>query len=129
MALPLQIPPVGVPMLDPRGFVTQPWRNFFENLVSRSGGIVGEKQDADPTLTALAGLNSGAGFVTQTGADAFTKRTLTGAAGQISVADGDGVAGNPTLSLANTAVTPGTFTVITSLTVDAKGRITGISGS
>lgn len=127
MALPLQIPPVGVPFLDPRGFVTQPWRNFFENLVSRSGGIIGEKQDADPTLTALAGLNSGAGLVTQTGADAFTKRTLTGTAGQVAVANGDGAAGNPTLSLVDTTVTPGTYAPPASITVDAKGRITAIS--
>lgn len=129
MALPLQIPPVGVPLLDPRGFVTQPWRNFFENLVSRSGGIAGEKQDADATLTALAGLSSGAGLVTQTGADAFTKRTLTGTAGQVTVTNGDGAAANPTIALADTAATPGTYTIITSLTVDAKGRITAISGS
>jgi len=114
-------------MLDPRGFVTQPWRNFFAALVSRAGGIVGEKQDYDATLEALAGLSSGAGLVTQTGADAFTKRTLTGTAGQVTVTNGDGVSGNPTLSLADTAVTPGIYAPPASITVDAKGRVTAIS--
>jgi hypothetical protein len=55
-------------------------------------------QPLDATLTALAAYNTN-GLMTQTSADTFTGRTITGTADQIDVANGSGVAGNPTLSL------------------------------
>lgn len=58
------------------------------------------KQDGDATLTALAAYNTN-GLMTQTAANTFTGRTLTGTANEITIADGDGVAGNPTVSLAS----------------------------
>lgn len=64
----------------------------------------------DATLNALAAYNTN-GLLTQTAADTFAGRTLTGTAAQITVTDGDGVAGNPTLSLPADVLIPTVLTV------------------
>lgn len=63
--------------------------------------IAAELVTLDGAIAALAGLDSTAGLLAQTGEDTFAKRTLTGPAAGISVSNGSGAAGNPTLSLAN----------------------------
>jgi hypothetical protein len=54
-------------------------------------------QAFDADLTALAGLSS-TGIIARTGAGTAASRTLTGTANKITVTNGDGVSGNPTLT-------------------------------
>jgi hypothetical protein len=64
-----------------------------------SGLIIGtDIQAYDATLDALAAFNTN-GLLTQTAANTFTGRTLTGTASRISVSNGNGVSGNPTINI------------------------------
>jgi hypothetical protein len=80
--------------------------NYTVGATSAIQTQLNAKQTLDATLTALAAYNT-AGLITQTAADTFTGRTLTGTADQIVVTNGSGVAGNPTLALAFTPVEQG----------------------
>lgn len=84
-------------------------------------GGPGAFQAKNDDLGAIAGLTS-TGLVARTAAGAAAARSIAGTAGRVSVANGDGVAGNPTIDLAASGVVAGTFT---KLTVDAFGRATG----
>lgn len=59
--------------------------------------------DTDSTLSALAAYNTN-GFLTQTTADTFTGRTITGTANKITVTNGDGVSGNPTITIPDSPI-------------------------
>lgn len=86
-----------------------------------------ELQPYDATLVAWAAYNTN-GLVTQTDADTFTGRTIAGTANEITVTNGSGVAGNPTLSLPASLVLTGKTIAggaFTPASVAAAGAVTG----
>jgi hypothetical protein len=82
--------------------------------------VRGFAQPVNANLTSLSGVATN-GFLVQTSSGNYTTRTVTGTAGRITVTNGDGVSGSPTLDLNTTGVTAGRHTAVT---VDAYGRAT-----
>lgn len=72
-------------------------------------------QPLDATLTALAAYNTN-GLLTQTSADTFTGRTITGTANRISLTNGNGVSGNPTIDIDSAYVGQATITTLGTIT-------------
>jgi hypothetical protein len=99
---------------------------YIKGVTSAIQTQLGNKQASDATLTALAAYNTN-GLLTQTAADTFTGRTVTGTSNEISVSNGDGVSGNPTLSLPATIDLGGKTSLeipnSAAPTVDADGEI------
>ncbi|MBN3005585.1 hypothetical protein JW897_17775 [Chromobacterium alkanivorans] len=77
-------------------------------------------QPISPSLTAIANINT-VGLYASTGTGTVAARKLTGGTG-ISVSNGDGVSGNPTISLGAGVVIPGVYAKVT---VDTYGRTVG----
>jgi hypothetical protein len=81
-----------------------------------------EAQPYDAGLAAIAAL-SATGLAARPGAGAFALRSIAGTANQISVANGGGVLGDPTISLPAAMTAPGSLTVTTSLTVNGNAAL------
>lgn len=89
-----------------------------------------EKQPVDATLTALAAFNSN-GILVQTAADTFVSRSIASGTG-ITVSNGDGVSGNPSIAISASGVTASTYgsaSQVPSFAVNAQGQITSASNT
>ncbi|CAB5219853.1 hypothetical protein UFOVP237_13 [uncultured Caudovirales phage] len=93
-----------------------------------SGYGITDAQPLSNNLTGLAGLGTTGLIVNQTGGSYVTRSIAAGAG--LTVTDGNGTYGNPTISMPNqSGVTPGNYgssTAIPVITVDQQGRITAI---
>ena len=86
---------------------TQAWSTITTTPTTLAGYGITDAQGLDSDLTALAGLST-TGLVARTGAGTAVTRAITGTANQVTVTNGDGVAGNPTLALPQDIATTST---------------------
>ena len=75
-----------------------------------STGTISVNAQAD--INALASFNTATGIAVRTAANTWALRSVAGTANQISVSNGDGVAGSPTIGIATNPVLPGTGSVV-----------------
>lgn len=95
-------------------------------LATRIAGVV---QRTYPDLTQILAIPGGTGMVAHTGSGATSARTVTAGDSLLSVANGDGVAGNPTVSVTTPSgtgtslvTTTGAQTLGDCVTIDANGN-------
>lgn len=85
--------------------------------VSNGDGVSGNPTMALANDLAALEAMSGTGIVARTASETYAQRTITGTANQITATNGDGVSGNPTLSLPSSITAPGSIAVTTTLGV------------
>lgn len=82
-----------------------------------------EKQPLDAELTAIAGLSAN-GLITRTSSTTAAARTITGTTNVITVTNGDGVSGNPTLTVGSLVARTDT---VQTFTAAQRGAITTLT--
>ena len=101
--------------------ITPAFSSITNTPTTFSGYGITDVQPINSNLTAVANLTQN-GIVVKTAGTTATIVTVTGSAGRVTVANGDGTTGNPTIDLAASGVGAGTYK---SVTVDSYGRVTG----
>lgn len=112
---------IGVNIRDAAGNLWQPPPAIEARTERMPSTLWGRILEVPANVKALVGV-SGTGLFVITGAGTGALRAITGSAGRIAVAAGDGVAGPPTIDLALLA-DAGTGAALVKITRDGYGRI------
>lgn len=108
----------GLAAVSTTGFVKRTGPGTFTAAALVAGDVPdlsATYQPLDSDLTAVAGL-SATGLVARTGTGAMSARTITGTSNRLSVTNGDGVSGNPTLDISSGYVGQATITTLGTIT-------------
>ncbi len=105
------LPPKYLSVLDVNNKMHNAWYSYFFDLTTAGGTY----QPLDGDLTAISGIAS-TGVAVRTAANTWTTRTITGTANKVDVTDGDGVSGNPTLTISATYVGQASITTLGTIT-------------
>lgn len=119
--------------INPQGQITAasntnisiPFANITSKPTTLAGYGIVDAQPLNVNLDALSQLGTN-GIVTKTGSGAISTLSVLGGTG-ISVTNGNGLGGNITVAIANTAVSPGIYgsaATVPVITVDQQGRLT-----
>lgn len=106
--------------------VTQRTTMRFDSglTVNDVGGITAIGVDA--TLLALANFNTN-GILVQTASDTFTGRTIAGTVDRVTVSNGNGVSGNPTIDIAPTYIGQSSITTVGTISTGTwNGTVIGM---
>lgn len=121
---------------DPAWITSLAWSKIATTPTTLSGYGITDAQALDADLTAIAALTGTSGFLKKTAENTWSLDTNTYLTGNQSISlSGDATGSGTTaitVTLANTGVaadTYGSATAIPVITVDAKGRITGVTTS
>jgi hypothetical protein len=104
-----------------------PFSGITGKPTTLAGYGITDAQPLSNNLTGLAGLGTSGLIVNQTGG-AYVSRSIVAGNG-LTVTNGDGTSGNPTVAMPNQSVTPGTYgsaSAVPVITVDQQGRIATI---
>ena len=107
--------------VDAKGRITNAENPTTLAAYGLNGTVEGTSaQPYDLDLVAVAGLTT-TGLISRTSGGAMSTRTIAGTAGRISVNDGGGINGNPTIDIITTTVTPGNYNTESLTSVSGAG--------